>query len=362
MADAYGSTREDIRAMKYFAYAVVLIALLSGAMVLSQGRTDDVRTPDATRETKPDEPARAPDTQKPDADAQKRPTDDPGAGEQPAKKDADTAAPSDDAKKPDEPGKGPDTRTAEPEKKDATEHIIIDRKDRPEDHAPERPAEKKDRRDKTGDDAPSRTRRLGDEGKFIFGAYAGYGFVYPSGLIAGTGDQGADVTAGYAVGGELGYMLLEGGGLFLGVEYASKPISINRTYMRLSQQVQYQLAFIDYVLTYRGFFDAFDTRKSRLFAEIGMFYGSRSGRWVMRETMGSTTYERDMATLKPGKVQNEYGICFGFGVQFDAARDVSVNVGLRFEISLQNAFEYEDELKTNLGMLTLGACYKFDPF
>jgi len=339
-----------------------ILFVIATAVLYSQGN-DPVSPHDgannATGETKRDAPDAGPSIKKEEPantdtratephdsvieDKDSRPKDVP-----PGKNDAAPDKPTDETvreKPPVDTLEKPEEKPAEEPKKEPEEkkeHPV--EKTEPKAHEKPEPAK---------DEAPGITQKM------FAGFTLGYGYSYPGGKISGVGDQKLETTYGYAVGGEFGYMVLDWGAAVIALDYASKPAAVSRSFMGMPQESNYTFTFLDISALFRGWYSFADIRLFRLYGEIGMFYGLKFGKWTLSDKIGGTVHEHDLSSVSPGTVQNEWGPCLGFGVVYVHSPRVNVNAGIRIKASMQNAFEGEDEIKSNTILFVLGALYRF---
>ena len=185
-------------------------------------------------------------------------------------------------------------------------------------------------------------------GTFGLGLTASFGRTYPSGTVAGTGDQKRRIDTAYSAGARLAYQAWENSTLLCGVEYARKTLAIERTYMGLPSTTTLELSFIQLSAGYRRC-------AGMLYGEAGLFYALKAGTWTDRRELGSTV---TTSHIDKKSAHNEAGVFLGAGLAHSVWTVVSLEAGLRAEISFKNACTAGgDRLRTNSLLLTAGATY-----
>jgi len=184
--------------------------------------------------------------------------------------------------------------------------------------------------------------------RLLVGVHGGFGVTFPSGDIAGDGDQKALAYYGYAAGIDACWRCCSLGGPSIRVELRPRPISFERSYINHKMTSVIDTAAVDFMAGFRFIL-------SRFYVEPGLYYALGVGDWT--ETINYRG-DSNSSTIKDSWRNDEAGAYIEAGVMFDVASFVSVDVGLRMEVSFLYAYDHDDRLRTNLGMLTTGVTFK----
>jgi hypothetical protein len=184
--------------------------------------------------------------------------------------------------------------------------------------------------------------------RLLLGVHGGFGVTFPSGDIAGDGDQKGLAYYGYTAGIDTCWRCCALGGPSVRIEYASRPISFERSYIDSTMTSVIDTASLDFMAGFRFLLSIF-------YIEPGMYYALGVGTWTETiEYRGKTSTTK----VKDSWKNNEAGCYLEAGVMFSVTSFMSVDIGLRMEVSFLYAYDHDDRLRTNLGMLTAGVTFK----
>ncbi len=179
------------------------------------------------------------------------------------------------------------------------------------------------------------------------------GLSLTSGEFSGSGNQEMNAGGSGGVFLNVGYYLFENGGIYLGLEYASKQSIIKRTLLNMSMNNTYNFQFMELFLGYRGEYKWF-------FFTAGFYYGFKAAPWTEEVNLNGNSTTTIITTAYPTNCHDEFGIQLAVGATIKITSFLNIDVSISYETSFINAYDNLDKLRTNLISLNAGVTFKID--
>ncbi len=190
-------------------------------------------------------------------------------------------------------------------------------------------------------------------GTMLFTFHGGPGVTYPTGEIAGSGDQRRLAEFGYSIGISISYLIFDWGGPFAGGEYMAQRYGIRRTYGYYRMTNRLDCSFFNVLLGYRFILFRY------AYADLGLFYGANIASW--KERTRFTDYHYTIVTTVPrGRRHDAVGLILGAGGMIPVTPYLQVDLGMRFLVGFVPAFTHMDRLIPNIWQCMAGVTFKAD--